>query len=89
MMRAFMPREQSAVPGSPWWRLAKLALFLYLIFLLLMTLAAAIIWLSYRSDLPSLSQLEHYEPSLITRIYSDDGQILKAVSYTHLRAHET
>ena len=28
-------------------------------------------------DLPSLSQLEKYEPSLITRIYSADNQVLK------------
>jgi len=77
MMRAFMPREQSAVPANPWWRLAKLALFLYLMFLLLVALTVSIIWLSYRSDLPSLNQLERYEPSLITRIYSDDGQVLK------------
>jgi len=77
MIRAFMPHQQPAVPGNPWWRLAKLALLLYLIFVILTVLATTIIWLSYRSDLPSLSQLERYEPSLITRIYSDDGQILK------------
>ncbi len=33
--------------------------------------------LSYRRDLPSLSQLENYEPSLITRIYSSDGEEIK------------
>ena len=72
-----MPRQQPAEGGNPWWRLAKLALLLYLIFLLLAAMAGTIIWLSYRSDLPSLSQLERYEPSLITRVYSDDGRILK------------
>ena len=30
-------------------------------------------------DLPSLEQLENYDPDLVTRIYSAD-----AVSYTHL-----
>ena len=77
MMKSFMPRQTSAASVNPWWRLAKIALLLYLLFLLLVSLAVTIIWLSYRSALPSLSQLERYEPSLITRIYSDDGQILK------------
>ena len=77
MMRAFMPRQQSAVPVNTWRRLVRLALLLYAILLLLTALTITIIWLSYRSDLPSLNQLERYEPSLITRIYSDDGQVLK------------
>jgi penicillin-binding protein 1A len=72
-----MPHEQPTASAHPWWRLAKIAMLLYLVFLLLLSLTVTVIWLFYRSDLPSLSQLEHYEPSLITRIYSDDGQVLR------------
>jgi len=76
-MRLSMPRETSIASGNPWWRLAKMALWLYLVIIILLVLTVTVIWFSYRSALPSLNQLEHYEPSLITRIYSDDGQILK------------
>jgi penicillin-binding protein 1A len=69
--------REASLSDRSWWRLAKIALLVYLLFLCLVALATTIVWLSYRSDLPSLSQLERYEPSLITRIYSDDGQVLK------------
>ncbi len=76
-MRLSMPREKSIASGKSWWRLAKMALLLYLVVIIVLALTLTVVWFSYRSSLPSLSQLEHYEPSLITRIYSDDGQILK------------
>jgi penicillin-binding protein 1A len=63
--------------ASEWWRLAKISTLMFLSLLLLLILATMVVWISFRSDLPSLSQLESYEPSLITRIYSDDGVILK------------
>ena len=36
------------------------------------------------SDLPSLTRLERFEPSLITRIYSADGEVIKEL-YTERR----
>ena len=62
---------------NQWWKLTKISILVFLSLLTLLILAAAVIWISYRSDLPSLNQLENYEPSLITRIYSDDGAVLK------------
>ncbi len=44
------------------------ALLLVVLFSLLLT---------YRRDLPSLAQLESYEPSLITRVYAADGEEIK------------
>ena len=65
---------------NQWWKLTKISILVFLSLLTLLILAAAVIWISYRSDLPSLDQLESYEPSLITRIYSDDGAVLKEIS---------
>lgn len=42
-------------------------------------------WVIYLSlDLPSLTQLEHYDPELATKIYSIDGKIIKEL-YTQKR----
>ena len=40
----------------------------------IVTLLLIIVFLS--RDLPSLEQLENYDPDLVTRIYSSDGQVL-------------
>ena len=72
-----MPFSAAHRKKNWWWRFFKISALLYLGMLLLLLLVAVVVWLSYRSDLPSLSQLESYEPSLITRIYSDDGKTLK------------
>ncbi|MBL7074467.1 PBP1A family penicillin-binding protein [candidate division KSB1 bacterium] len=39
-----------------------------------------------RQDLPSLTRLEQYDPRLVTRIYSSDGEILKEI-YTQRRVY--
>ena len=36
-------------------------------------------------DLPSLDQLENYDPDLVTRIYSSDGEILDEKSPSKFR----
>lgn len=72
-----MSSSASNSPQNEWLRLAKLSTLVFLSLLVLLVVAATVVWISYRSDLPSLSQLESYEPSLITRIYSDDGVVLK------------
>lgn len=36
-------------------------------------------------DLPSLEQLENYDPQLVTKIYSADGKLIKEI-FTHKRA---
>ncbi len=62
---------------NEWLKLARISTLIFLSLLIMAVLAAMVMWISYRSDLPSLSQLETYEPSLITRIYSDNGVVLK------------
>ena len=71
---------------------------LLVVFIGLIAVLSAVFFLS--RNLPSLEQLENYDPDLVTRIYSADGIVLnelfvqkrvfiEPVSYTHLRAHET
>ncbi len=46
-------------------------------------LSVGYFWTLYR-DLPSLEQLENYNPDLVTRIFSADGVLLKEL-YTQRR----
>jgi penicillin-binding protein 1A len=72
-----MPSPPKNQIPAQWWHLAKIAMLVYACFLALAITVVTIVWFSYRSSLPSLSQLEDYQPNLITRIYSDDGAVLK------------
>jgi penicillin-binding protein 1A len=52
-----------------------------LVFVFLLCLAVAVgatagVLFVYNSDLPQVNSLEDYHPSLITEIYSDDGQVI-------------
>src|SRR5437667_10843629 len=52
-----------------------------LVFLFLLCLSVAVgatagVLFVYNSDLPQVNSLEDYHPSLITEVYSDDGQII-------------
>jgi penicillin-binding protein 1A len=54
---------------------------------LILTLVSVIlVYNSYKKDLPSLSQLHNIEPSLVTRIYSADGKVIKEF-YTERRIY--
>src|SRR5690349_10537417 len=56
-----------------WW---KLALFGLLSMVLVgVGSAAGILWY-FSQDLPSLEPLQNYQPSLVTRVYSDDRQVI-------------
>jgi len=72
-----MPSPTSHKSENQWLRLAQISTLVFFSLFAILVLITIAIWLSYRSDLPSLSQLESYKPSLITRIYSDDGVVLK------------
>jgi len=54
-----------------------------LAFMGMVVIFAYIFYLS--QDLPSLDQLENYEPDLVTRIYSADGKILNELYPSFLR----
>ncbi len=63
-MRKFLKAQKKTIIGCLiFWGLGLLVLLSLL--------------LSYRRDLPSLAQLESYEPSLITRLYAADGEEIK------------
>src|SRR5215471_912580 len=52
-----------------------------LVFVFLLCLAVAVgatagVLFVYNSDLPQVNSLENYHPSLITEVYSDDGQVI-------------
>ena len=54
--------------------------------LILSLVSVILVYNSYKKDLPSLSQLHNIEPSLITRIYSADGKVIKEF-YTERRIY--
>ena len=45
--------------------------------ILLTIIFGLVLYLAYRKDLPSLAQLHNIEPSLITRVYDSNGNVLK------------
>jgi penicillin-binding protein 1A len=69
-----------------WGRRKKLIISLAAVFCVLVVLLFAGIrtYDTYRQDLPSLAQLHNIEPSLVTKIYSSDGTVIKEF-YTERR----
>jgi len=65
-------RKPVSWPQAVWHSILILILFVGIIF-------AYILYLS--RDLPSLDQLENYDPDLVTRIYSADGKVLHELFY--------
>jgi penicillin-binding protein 1A len=66
------------IPDKPrrpwrWWQIALIGIALALV--LGSGGAAAMLWY-FSQDLPSLEPLQNYQPSLVTRVYSDDRQII-------------
>ncbi len=51
-------------------------LFITLIFLVLTTSVVLGVYFFFSSDLPSESALKDYRPSIITKVYGDDGQLI-------------
>ena len=56
-----------------WWVIASMGLLS--IMLLGIGGAAGTLWY-FSQDLPSLEPLQNYQPSLVTRVYSDDRQVI-------------
>src|SRR5438094_9920585 len=50
--------------------------FVFLLCLAVVVGATAGVLFVYNSDLPQVSSLEDYHPSLITEVYSDDGRVI-------------
>ncbi|HET6674703.1 MAG TPA: transglycosylase domain-containing protein, partial [Nitrospiraceae bacterium] len=69
------PLDTPDKPRRPWrwWHVALIAFVFSL--LLAGGGAGATLWY-FSQDLPSLEPLQNYQPSLVTRVYSDDRQII-------------
>src|SRR5919112_4516976 len=69
------PFEVPDKPRRPWrwWHVALIAFVFSL--MLAGGGAAATLWY-FSQDLPSLEPLQNYQPSLVTRVYSDDRQVI-------------
>ena len=66
------------IPDKPrrrwrWWQIALIGFALALV--LGSGGVAGVLWY-FSQDLPSLEPLQNYQPSLVTRVYSDDRQII-------------
>ena len=66
------------IPDKPrrrwrWWQIALIGLALLLV--LGGGGVAGVLWY-FSQDLPSLEPLQNYQPSLVTRVYSDDRQVI-------------
>lgn len=59
----------------------------FLVALILCIISVIIVYNAYKKDLPSLTQLHNIEPSLVTKIYSADGKIIKEF-YTERRIYK-
>ncbi len=58
----------------------------FLLALILSLITVVVVYNTYKKDLPSLIQLHNIEPSLVTKIYSADGKIIKEF-YTERRIY--
>src|SRR5213594_2548118 len=61
---------------SPLKRYLSSLVFVFLLCLSIAVGATAGVLFVYNSDLPQVNSLEDYHPSLITEVYSDDGQVI-------------
>jgi len=74
-LRQFRDEKGSLLSTDQLKRNRKTLIWLSIILILL---SGGFAFLNYLSrDLPSLTQLEHYEPELTTKIYSADGKVIK------------
>jgi penicillin-binding protein 1A len=60
-----------------WWRWVLLALGLLFVFILLVAVGAGfMIYQRLAADLPQVSELENYQPSLVTKVYDRYGELI-------------
>jgi penicillin-binding protein 1A len=74
------PVQLSDMPGQPPprrpWRWWQITLIVVGVLGLLGTLAVGGVLWHYAQDLPDLDQLQNYQPSLVTQVYSSDQQLI-------------
>src|SRR5439155_24243780 len=79
------PEIRALSAPRPRWKLVLLGLLVLI--LLLVGSAAGALWYISR-DLPPLVSLQKYQPSLVSRVYSSDRQVIGQF-YVDLRIHAT
>ena len=57
-------------------RLAKISIILMIIFVTAIILSGLTFYLYFSHDLPRIEALKNYTPSTVTRLFSDDGQVI-------------
>ena len=62
-------------PRRPWRRWHITLITLAALFLAALLATVGVLWY-YAQDLPELSQLQNYQPSLVTQVYSSDQQLI-------------
>jgi penicillin-binding protein 1A len=68
-----MPRQPPPRRPWRWWQIALIAVAV--IGMLGVLAVAGVLW-HYAQDLPDLNQLQNYQPSLVTQVYSSDSQLI-------------
>ena len=68
-----MPRQPPPRRPWRWWQVALIAVAV--IGMLGVLAVAGVLW-HYAQDLPDLNQLQNYQPSLVTQVYSSDNQLI-------------
>src|SRR5580692_12661009 len=67
-------------------RIARFVGFIFatcaIVFVIVAAAVAAVVW-KYQQDLPDYSQLQNYEPPVMTRVHAGDGSLL--AEYFHER----
>lgn len=68
-----MPRQPPPRRPWRWWQVAFIAVAV--LGILGVLVVAGVLW-HYAQDLPDLNQLQNYQPSLVTQVYSSDNRLI-------------
>ena len=49
-----------------------------IVFVIVAAVVSAVVW-KYQQDLPDYSQLQNYEPPVMTRVHAGDGSLLRRI----------
>lgn len=73
VFRRSFPRRRMRPPRRSWWRILVATIMLLVLFVGGGT--AGVLWY-VAQDIPPLESLREYQPSLVSRVYSDDRQVI-------------
>jgi penicillin-binding protein 1A len=62
-------------------KVAKISIAVIMIFITVLTVFGVVSYFYFTHDLPSIQTLKNYKPSTITKIFSEDGEVVGEFSY--------